>query len=278
MPESEKKHTLELKPYAKRQLIIIVDDEIIIAKLKAEAEAAEKGKPDDLIIIGEIALKILLGGIYEIAKIIINAIQSLQNEGINVLPIARSDATKLYLPPGHPRDNIIYVGHPTQWQIYYPIADFHRRIFEQKFTEAIKLLMGLGAIEIEVERIEGYSKDFASTLNIPFLTQAPFEAGLKATYHKNKKRQALFRATLTPREEIIIPDNLFWFKHEPAWQQIAEGRKKYGLKEFTLSLNYEDDFGINSGLLLKLSKVGLDIGGKFQDYKSTIWKITGKFN
>ena len=171
----EKPHPFELLPYTKRQLIIVVDDEIIIAKLKAEEEAKEKGKPNDLEIIGEIALRVLFGGLYGIAKIVIQSIQSLQDDGIDVRLIARSDAVSLYFPPGHPRDNIIYAGHPVpeQWQIYYPVADFHRRIFEHKFAEVIRLLMGLGAIEIEVERIEGYSKDFATTLNIPFLSQIP---------------------------------------------------------------------------------------------------------
>ncbi len=40
-----------------------------------------------------------------------------------------------------------------------------------------------------------------------------------------------------------VPDGLVWYCHEPTWQQVAEGREKYGLKSFTLSLQYEDASG-----------------------------------
>ncbi len=48
-------------------------------------------------------------------------------------------------------------------EIYYPAAQFHRRMFEHKLNEALKL-MGLGAIEINVEHHSGWGREF-STLN-----------------------------------------------------------------------------------------------------------------
>ena len=52
---------------------------------------------------------------------------------------------------------------------------------------------------------------------------------------------------------------------------------KYGLKDFSLSVTYNDDFGINAGLKMQVAKVGLELGGKFEDHAATEWKISGKF-
>jgi len=43
------------------------------------------------------------------------------------------------------------------------------------------------------------------------------------------------------------------------------------------NVRYEADFGVNAGLKMELSSAGLDVGGKFEDHTSTIWKITGTF-
>ena len=44
-----------------------------------------------------------------------------------------------------------------------------------------------------------------------------------------------------------------------------------------MSVSYQDDFGINAGLKIALAKTGLDVGGKFEDHQSTIWRLEGKF-
>jgi hypothetical protein len=89
---------------------------------------------------------------------------------------------------------------------------------------------------------------------------------------------ALFQANLAGTSEPAVPDDLVWFPHEPTWQQVAEGRTKYGLSEFQLTVRYEDDYGINAGFKVEAMKVGLDLGGNFQDHESTSWKIKGRFD
>ena len=82
------------------------------------------------------------------------AIKAARDQGINVLSVPRSESTVfhfLQFPPGHPQDGVLYVGHPAVREIYYPTAQFHRLTFEHKLSEAIELLMALGAIEINVE-------------------------------------------------------------------------------------------------------------------------------
>jgi hypothetical protein len=68
-----------------------------------------------------------------------------------------------------------------------------------------------------------------------------------------------------------------WYLHEPTWQAIAKGRTQFGLSQFSLTVNYEDDFGVNAGLKVRVQKAGLDLGGNFEDHTATTWKIHGTF-
>jgi len=50
------------------------------------------------------------------------------------------------------------------------------------------------------------------------------------------------------------------------------------MKEFSLGVSYQDDYGVNAGLKLKAEKAGLDMGGAFEDHLRTTWTISGSFN
>ncbi|NER36683.1 MAG: hypothetical protein F6J93_22315 [Oscillatoria sp. SIO1A7] len=102
---------------------------------------------------------------------------------------------------------------------------------------------------------------------------ASAEAGAK----EGSKSQLLYEATLKGAVEPSIPENIVWYRHEPTWKSIAEGRLKFGLKNFSLNVSYEDDFGVHAGLKASAIKAGLDIGGKFEDHQSTVWRIEGTF-
>lgn len=195
---------------------------------------------------------------------------------VPVMMIGQTEAESLKFPPGHYKDNTVYVGHPLMAEVYYPLAEFHRFLFEHKVTEAIRLLMSLGAKNILVEHETGWSKEFAGNLSLP-IPQAKMTASISASGKKQSDSCILFRATLKGSDKPILPPELLWFPHEATWRQVAEGRIKYGLQEFSLVVSYTDDFGINANLAAKLTDIDLAIGGQLQKYKKTKWKIEGIF-
>jgi hypothetical protein len=87
----------------------------------------------------------------------------------------------------------------------------------------------------------------------------------------------LFHADLSGNVIPSIPPDLVWYPHEATWLQVAEGRFRYGLQTFSLSLRYEDDFGIDASLGAKVAGTSLKLGGKFQTQKATVWRIGGTF-
>lgn len=279
---SEEFHIMRT-PYADRQLIVVTDDALVEATKKEERKAfSEQPQGVDWMRIAEAAvldvIKIPFSRLAtEVAREALRAWGRAKEEGVQVLPIGKTAARELTFPPGHPRDGILYIGHPTLPSVYYTMAEFHRVVFEHKFCEAVELLMSLGATKIRVEHIRGWSKDFSARISIP-LSAANVSIGAEAEGGIASKSHLLYEATLSGSSTPKILEDAVWYPHEPTWQSIAKGRLNYGLTNFSLSVSYEDDFGVNAGLKMTAQKAGLDLGGKFEDHQSTVWHLDGEFN
>ncbi|MBC2382807.1 hypothetical protein I6U33_11980 [Pseudomonas carnis] len=206
----------------------------------------------------------------EIIKAYINA----RKNGANIHTIKASTARNLQFPPGHPRQGVVYAQHPASNIAYYTAASFHRLAFEHKFSEVIRLLTALGAKEIKVKHGRGWSNDFGFDLSAPV---GEVKVSAAVSRNENTDDKLLFVATLKGHDTPKLPDALIWYQHEPTWQAIAESRIQHGLENFSLSLSYVDDYGVNGGLKLAAGNAGLDLGGNFQDHEATVWHISGAF-
>jgi len=270
---------LEL-PYSERQLIVITSDELATATneeklsaLKREKSGVNWGRIAEAAVgavvpFGNLAAEVVREGLRAWARA--------KEVGLRVYLVSQSNAEKITFPPGHPRDGVLYVGHPTQAGVYYTMSEFHRVTFQHKFAEAVDMLMSLGAVELQVEHLAGWSKEFSASMEVG-LPSADVSTKAHAGSKKAAADSLLFKAQLSGSDAPKLPKNLVWYPHEPTWQSIAKGRLKYGLQDFSLQVNYQDDFGINVGLKVQANKVGLDLGGKFEDHQSTVWRIQGKF-
>ena len=143
-------------PYAKRKLIVVADDSVVEAERAARASTDAESNTVDWTAVVKESLEMYWR--YMTIPGWIGMIKAARDQGVNVLSVSRSESTMLQFPPGHPQDGVLYVGHPTVHEIYYPTAQFHRLAFEHKLSEAIELLMALGAIEINVEHQVGWGK------------------------------------------------------------------------------------------------------------------------
>lgn len=271
------------RPYQERQMVIVSDEQFIAAAKEESKKSEEKRQEDfDWADFANRVLKnvpLLLnptGLVIEIGVEAFKAWIKARENGIPVLPISREQAARLTFPVGHPLDRVVYIGHPAVPNIYYTLADFHRRVFEHKVSEAILMLMSLGATSIRAEHITGWSHDFSARLSLP-VSGTSGKAQVEFGTNGKSKGSILFTANLSGRGSPAMPDGLIWCPHEPTWQTIAQGRLKHGLRNFTISVSYSDDFGINLGVKAGVAKAGLDLGGKFEGHESTIWKLTGQF-
>ncbi|MDO8775791.1 MAG: hypothetical protein Q7K57_45235 [Burkholderiaceae bacterium] len=267
-------------PYARRQLIIVQPDLVVVAAREAEANAAaQSGDTDWVDVAGRVAkamlgMRSIYGMAFELATEALKAWAKARESGLDVLQIGHSEATALQFPPGHPREQAMYVAHPAVPTVYYTAAAFHRMAFEHKFSEAIRLLMSLGASHIVVEHVHGWSSEFSANLSAG-LPQG--EGGVSGGRKESASSKLLFDAVLKNKKAPTLPAGLVWYLHEPTWQAVAAGRLEYGMQQFSLNVVYDDDFGVNAGLKMRAQKAGLEIGGAFEDHMATTWKIHGKF-
>jgi len=215
------------KPYAIRQFVVVERDEVIEAKRKAEEKlSCEKdSKKEDLDSkkISTLVESIIRGGFGSIVPtiaatailvdLVVKAIEKQKelSQKINVNYLSFSESCELRFPIGHPRENQVYVGHPTLLGVYYPMNEFHKKVFEHKFAELNMLLMNLGAKKVEVKYVSGW--DF-ETLN---QLEAPVKGKGKVRFKNLKNRKIIYEANYADNNSLKLPEKMAWYHFEPTW-------------------------------------------------------------
>lgn len=269
--------------YPERQLIVVDSDAAVEAvRPAASGDAVGKRALDAA---SSAALSAVAGGVVAVAGGAIagaavelwKARKRADSANLPYLIVSTSQAANLRFQHGHPLRNVVYVGDPGLPGNYYPVASFHRILFEGKVAEALRLLRSLGATEISIEYVEGFDRATGVDLSgsTPGQPGVEVDAGVKSTKKANSGAKTTMQ--LSPTMPAQIPKDLIWFRSEPLWQEVANARLESGLRSFTLDVRYTDDFGINAGLKAKIAGVGLKLGGTFTEYRETVWKLSVTF-
>ncbi|GAA4597841.1 hypothetical protein GCM10023107_42530 [Actinoplanes octamycinicus] len=297
--------------YAERQLIVVQRDEQILAHRRRSDADSESGQSiaaafsrgltssailSPLFLLPRVALRGLprpgLGGRGPVVALAVAGVavaagaaagvaadmkqsSSAEPSVRGILPLRTAEIASLQLPLGHPLFDTVYVGHPARPASYYPLADFHRRAFEHKFSEALRLVTSLGATTIKVSAVQGWGREFSAGLQVGLPTAK--SAGAKVKSRESRRREFLYSAELAGSTDPVIPSNLVWYPHEDAWQEIARQRVEHGLRSFELRVTYQDDFSVTSELAAEVAQANFKLGGEFERQQSTIWAITGTF-
>ncbi len=186
------------------------------------------------------------------------------------LMVGRSEAGVLRLDQGHPLNNFLYVGHPAKRDLYFPAAEFHRRVFEHKFVEAVTLLTALGANRIVVEQEQGHVQERERSSIATGL-------GFSRARSEQSRSGALFEAEFPGHSEPKVPDGLSWYPDEQTWQMIANARIKSGAQKTSLTVTYTTDYGIDTHVMRTAKSCGISIGGRFEEQRDTIWRLDAEF-
>jgi hypothetical protein len=186
------------------------------------------------------------------------------------LMVGRTEAGVLRFDQGHPLNNFLYVGHPASRDLYFPAAEFHRRVFEHKFVEAVTLLTALGASRIVVEQEQGHVQE---------KERSSFATGLGFSRARSEQSRsgALFEAEFPGHSEPKVPDDLSWYPDERTWQMIADARIRSGAQKTSLTVTYTTDYGIDTHMMRTAKSCGVNIGGRFEEQHDTIWRLDAEF-
>ena len=271
MPEHSTELGIARLPYNDRQRIIVVPDDVLEAYDGGADSAPGSWSADG------IRSRLPALGRRSVPTTVphqsLRAIEALERQGVRILPVARTEASELGWAAGHPLDGLVYVGDPAMPSSYYQLSDFHVRVFEAKFAEAIRLLGYLGATNFVVRSEEGWGRKFAGKMTIP--VQAIPVTG-KGSFRSSASRKVIFEAELSPvaAEE---PRDLYWLQYEPIWREVVDLRLKRGLRRFDLVVDNRSDHQITAEVGTKIKKASLGIGGSYEDFTETKWVIEGQF-
>lgn len=262
-------------PYDQRRIIVVTD------KLPAVAASPQSGWRNQILgLIGQIGF-----GSSALTSIAVEAIfearRKMREEGEELVPVSWTDAEALQFPVGHPRKNVVYIGHPVDPPAYIPVADFHRFLFEHKVAEAQRLIRCLGALTVDVIRVEGWDQNAGVNLGLSApapLGNASIDLGASAGHDASTGRTVLATMKLKPTKPPHIPDGLVWFPHEPLWREVAQARLESGLDAFVIDVRSTDDYGVDAGLKALVAKAGLKVGGSFVEHRDTVWRLQGTFS
>jgi len=258
--------------YSDRQRIVVLPDEV----LEADADQPTEAERPSLSL-HDLRRRLPTGFGSHVPTTVpsqsLRAVEELGRRGIQILPVARSEASELDWPAGHPLPGLVYVGDPACPRSYYQLSDFHPRVFEGKFAEAIRLLGYLGARQFVVRSEEGWGRKFAGKMTIP--VQAVPVTG-KGTFRSRGHRKILFKAELNPIT-VEEPRDLYWLRYEPIWREVVDLRLKRGLRTFDLVVDTRSDHQVTAEVATKIGKASLGIGGRYEEFVSTKWVIEGEF-
>ena len=189
---------------------------------------------------------------------------------LGALMIGRTEARVLRFDQGHPLKNVLYVGHPAKPDLYFPAAEFHRRVFEHKFVEAVTLLTSLGACRIVVQQEQGHTREKERT-------SLALGYGFSRTRNEQSRSGAIFEAEFPGSQKPFLPDGLCWYPDEQTWQMIARARIESGAQKTSLAVTYTTDYGIDTRVVRAAGACGVNIGGRFEEQRDTIWQLDAEF-
>lgn len=264
---------LQARPYGERQQVLVVPDDL--TQVGRADQAAASGLKTRLDRTRHRLPRWTPGSRRTRRDALNETIRDLRDEGVLFMALTTREASKLSMPVGHPRPSVMYIGNPVATEKYYPLADFHRQVFEHKFAESIRLVMALGATEMRIVWERGWRREVAADIQGPLQKLIRGSGEVKA--HRGRNTSLLFEASLMPNDPAL-PSGLLWYPHEPTWQAVAEGRSSYRLTDFELRVESREDYGVDASLESKVRrKKLLSIGGEFTAFERTSWRIEGRF-
>jgi hypothetical protein len=255
-------------PYSQRRIIVVRDD---------APGVVAPGKPISPMV-RAVASYVPYGHLALLAADLVRARREMRQGGENLVAVSSIEAAQLRFPVGHPRGKVAYIGHPVDPPVYVPVADFHRFLFEHKVAEALRLIRSLGAVTVEVVRVEGWDQSVGIEFGVSLPDAGQTEIGISAAQERSSARSVLSTMRLKPTQSASVPSDVVWLPHEPLWQEVAQARLESGLDSFVIDVRSTDDYGVNASLKALVTKVGLEAGGAFVEHRNTVWRLQGTFS
>lgn len=191
----------------------------------------------------------------------------------------------LNFPPGHPKKNSFYQGHPYIESSYFPIEEFEEKIISEKINELFKIYRALGATKIIYKSKSKELNEELSSSNLLTKTTAGVQDVGKASVSTDKSSESQNKdiehnelvhiITHDPISEPYLPEDLLWINYEEDWKRIVDDRlignllstKTKLLSEKTSALSTKEKLEISSEVEVNYQGVDYALSNQFKSAK-----------
>jgi hypothetical protein len=176
-------------------------------------------------------------------------------------------------PVNHPIDGGVYSCCDAEPSLYVPFRDFHRYMYEAKMSAFQEICANLGVRTCNVVYAEENDKKI--DVNSEF-SNIPTQGGVaslraKGGVKSNKEEKVTtFMEYPRPKTPPTTTETR-WMNGEPTWKTMQKLRMERDLQHYRAEFEYSDEMGVNAEAAAKVNKMGLDIGGKFQEINRRKW-------
>ena len=109
-------------PYDERRVLVVAERAAGVPKPDSAATAWQAALLAAAKVLPDTAFGLAAGAV----AVLIRARREMRRGGEKLLLVTIDEAQALHFPVGHPRRNVVYIGHPVDPSRYIPVADFHR--------------------------------------------------------------------------------------------------------------------------------------------------------
>jgi len=171
---------------------------------------------------------------------------------------------RFQFPPQHPQEGIVYACCDLLPDTYVPVATFHSYMHQSKMSAFMELCAGLGAKRYALESCEETDRkaSIGITLPIPMIPGLNLKEAVTRTGEHTMKQNL---GMSFPEPTRIQPSTNQWLNAEPTWQAMQRIRLEQDIDTFRAEFDCTDSMGIDAEVGIRFKKLGIDIGGNFQD-------------
>lgn len=258
------------------ELIAVVDDEKVESQPDPQALANVLGA-----VFGVLPLSAVVVGAAGLGAVSVWSWRRRRDstETSSIVRIPRSDIRRLVsggelqFPLGEPVVGQVYVRHPVRSGSYWPFAEFHQLLVQEKTFEIARYLIALGAGDINVECKINVGK--SSSGETVFRTPTPADVSASLGFAQGVNG-ALSISITGPGNESDIPGDLVWPNNDPLFK-LARESASAGVKTFKVGMATNQTNSVNAEVAATIPKFGLSAGGTYKRWEDLTFVVQARF-
>lgn len=195
-------------------------------------------------------------------------------------------------PAGHPIVEQGYKLHPLAEQceskkrFYIPADSYDDFLMQERESELFKLLVTMGATEIEIStHVENiFENNSAHNLTA---SNAINSAGYQSSSSRSSDINSLNTRKFTlcgvewKKSDTVNPSDFLWLEYEPSWQSLIFAREVAGCTSAAIEIKESSKYSLDRNVAIQVKAKILEAQGGLKlsksDYQKTSYLVKAKF-